>query len=78
MTAHRFRQWRAGRCLYGRERLADLAVADIKSDLVAGNNVIAIAPYNVSGAGGFIAALQMDFTRGRGRYGESDPYPDRG
>jgi hypothetical protein len=36
-------------------------LADIQSDLVAGNNVIAIAPYNVSGAGGFIAALQMDW-----------------
>jgi hypothetical protein len=41
-------------------------LADIKSDLVAGNNVIAIAPYNVSGAGGFIAALQMDFTPAAG------------
>ena len=41
-------------------------LADVKSLLVAGNNVIAIAPYNVSGAGGFIAALQMDFTPAAG------------
>lgn len=41
-------------------------LADIKPDLVSGNNVIAIAPYNVSGAGGFIAALQMDFAPAAG------------
>ena len=41
-------------------------LADVKGDLVAGNNVIAIAPYNASGAGGFIAALQMDFTPAAG------------
>ncbi len=41
-------------------------LADVKADLVAGNNVIAIAPYNASGAGGFIAALQMDFTPAAG------------
>ena len=41
-------------------------LADVQPDLVAGNNVIAIAPYNASGAGGFIAALQMDFTPAAG------------
>ncbi len=41
-------------------------LADVKADLVAGTNVIAIAPYNASGAGGFIAALQMDFTPAAG------------
>src|SRR6185437_15026138 len=41
-------------------------LVDVKPDLVAGSNVIAIAPYNVSGAGGFIAALQMDFAPAAG------------
>lgn len=41
-------------------------LVDVKPDLAAGSNVIAIAPYNVSGAGGFIAALQMDFAPAAG------------